>query len=333
MTIKSNNAFSKFVCLGGETDFYFSFPIFNKKHLVVEKIKSSGSKKRLVLFDDFSIDEGFNEQGGEITLNEPAEKGDCINLYRCVEIERLTDFSHSMGLNISQLNMELDLFIQMLQNIQRDVNRSVKAEFGEDFSSLLSSIYKARDDAEQSQKSIFNTENECDALKKETATIKEETALLLQEKISIIENLIKTAETHSENARLATDTKANKTLDNLPSGYDYIVEAWPTLADIQSGKADGSKWYEIYKSGKMKMGGRITINSDGLVWIAFPKSFKYAPINVFTSPYNQSTNSTSDHNFLSFPLGITKDGFNFKYFDSDGSSWRRGPVSWSAEGF
>lgn len=333
MTIKPSNAYQTYICTGGEREFPFSFPVYAEHHLIVEVIVPNGTKTRLTYLKDYNITGIGNETGGCVILKYPALAGERFTLLLAVPEERLNDYAVNRPVSPGLLNKELDILVQCLQRMRRDIDRCPNIELGQTWEELLASIYQARNQAQQSEINISNTENACNQIKDQMGQMNAEALAANQQQVALATQQANNANTYARQAEAATSSKANRTMDNLPNGYDCIVEAWPTLADIQAGRADGSKWYEIYKSGKKRMGGRLTINADGLVWVSFPKAFQYAPINVFTHPYNQPTNSTGDHNFLTFPLAISNTGFNFKYFDSDGSSWRRGTVSWEAVGF
>lgn len=333
MTIQPTNAYQTFLCTGGERELPFSFPIYSEHHLIVRKVLENGTFHQLILGTDYRLTGVGNERGGCVILTNEAVAGERYTLILSVPEERLNDYAVNRPVSPELLNKELDIFVQCLQSLRRDVNRCPNIELGQTWDELLASIYAARNQAQQSEANISNTENACNQIKDQMAQMNAEALAANQQQVALATTQAQNAHTYAQQAEAATSSKANRTMDNLPDGYDCIVEAWPTLEDIQAGRADGTKWYEIYKSGKKRMGGRFTISSDGVVWVSFPKAFQYAPINVFTHPYNQPTNSTGDHNFLTFPLGITTEGFNFKYFDSDGSSWRRGVVSWEATGF
>lgn len=333
MTIKPSNAYNTYICNGGEVEFPFAFPVFSETHLIVEVIVPNGTKTRLTYLKDYTITGIGNETGGCVILKYPALAGERLTLLLAVPEERLNDYAVNRPVSPDLLNKELDILVQCLQRMRRDIDRCPNIELGQTWEELLASIYQARNQAQQSEINISNTEAACNQIKNQMAEMNAQALASNQQQVALATQQANNANAYAQQAEAATSSKANRTMDNLPDGYDCIVEAWPTLADIQEGRADGSKWYEIYKSGKKRMGGRFTINSDGVVWVSFPKAFQYAPINVFTSPYNQPTNSTGDHNFLSFPLAVSNTGFNFKYFDADGSAWRRGMVSWEAVGF
>lgn len=331
--IKPSNAYNTYICNGGEVEFPFAFPIYSETHLIVEVIVPNGTKTRMTYLKDYTITGIGNETGGCVILKYPALSGEILTLLLSVPEERLNDYAVNRPVSPKLLNKELDIFVQCLQRMRRDINRCPNIELGQTWEELLASIYQARNQAQESEIHISNTETACNQIKNQMAEMNTQALASNQQQVALATQQATNAQNYAELAEQATSSKANRTMDNLPDGYDCIVESWPTLADIQEGRADGSSWYEIYKSGKKRMGGRLTINSDGLLWVSFPKAFNYAPVNLFTSPYNQSINAIIDHNYLSFPLDITNTGFNLKYFDSDGLGWRHGIVSWSAEGF
>ena len=99
---------------------------------------------------------------------------------------------------------------------------------------------------------------------------------------------------------------------------------------LDSYKSSNS-WYRTYSDGWIEQGGQATITSTGT--ITFPIAFGTKCITCISHPYNQPTNATSDNNYISKALSITKTNFVIKYWDSDSTAGRTGICSWYACGY
>ena len=120
----------------------------------------------------------------------------------------------------------------------------------------------------------------------------------------------------------------NNFSNKINDDHIYLVES-PCI--IESKTTDTS-WYRVWSDGWCEQGGIIDVAKKELYTITFEKPFKTEPVYVSSNIYNQTTTSTSDKNWLTVNLNITKDNFVLRYWDSDGNTWRTGLVSWEAKG-
>lgn len=92
------------------------------------------------------------------------------------------------------------------------------------------------------------------------------------------------------------------------------------------------KWYRKYASGWVEQGGIATISSDGLFTVTYPVPMASGKPQAIATPYNQTTSSSGDNNYICMLVNIGTTTMQIRYFDSDGSAWRRGDICWRVEG-
>lgn len=116
-----------------QTVFAVPFNFFSDDDLVVLRNGSplalSGSPASVA---EYSVTGAGSDSGGSITLGGGATSGDIIVIYRDIPIERTADYPLAGPFNIESLNTELAKNAAMSQQLERDVNRSLKAPYGED---------------------------------------------------------------------------------------------------------------------------------------------------------------------------------------------------------
>ncbi len=82
--------------------------------------------------------------GGSITLGAPgASVSNVITISRDIPIKRVTDFPNAGPFNIEALNTELDKQIAMMQELERDIDRSIAVPLGESSLDLPSAADRA----------------------------------------------------------------------------------------------------------------------------------------------------------------------------------------------
>lgn len=70
-------------------------------------------------------------------------------------------------------------------------------------------------------------------------------------------------------------SKANTNLDNIPSNYDYVIQAWHD---------GGESWYRIYKSGWVEQGGTV-VGTNPYVTLYIP--LRHSVYHVMLSNINE----------------------------------------------
>ena len=118
--------------VAAQTVYAFDFLATDAEQMVaVFEDISTGIKTDLVSGVDFTVS-GINQaNGGDITLTSiVSEVGDIVTIYRSIPIRRLFDYAQSGDFRADVINGELDLITMMIQEVRRDVDRSVKTPIG-----------------------------------------------------------------------------------------------------------------------------------------------------------------------------------------------------------
>jgi len=116
----------------GQTDFDFDFVAFTGDQISARHVRlSDGVQTDLAFPSDFSASGLMDPNGGTITLiGTTIVVGDKIIIFGDTAIQRLADFQQSGDFLADTVNTEADLQTMMMQEIQRDIDRSVKFEVG-----------------------------------------------------------------------------------------------------------------------------------------------------------------------------------------------------------
>lgn len=112
----------------GQTVFAFDFLVFSAEQLSAVHIRNSdGLETPLTAITDFAVN-GINQSnGGDITLlSTSVSVGDRVLIYGNTPIQRLSDFQQSGDFRAETVNTEEDLQIMMLQELARDLGKSLR---------------------------------------------------------------------------------------------------------------------------------------------------------------------------------------------------------------
>lgn len=112
---------NKYVASSGQTVFDYDFPIFDAVDLRVyvgDVLQSIGT--------DYTVQGEGNENGGTVTFLVGRVAGTQVTIYRKMPIERLTDMAQNGPMRAADFNQELDRITMYLQEIERDMARSLR---------------------------------------------------------------------------------------------------------------------------------------------------------------------------------------------------------------
>lgn len=129
--INFDDALIQYTAVGGETQFTYDFPIFNKTHLVVLRQTTAASAPvTMAEGTGYTVGGVGAQAGGAITLVTPASAtaSEVYTLFRDVPEERVTDFTQTGSFNAATVNREMDLTAMQIQQLRRDLDRSARMD-------------------------------------------------------------------------------------------------------------------------------------------------------------------------------------------------------------
>lgn len=122
-----------YTATAGQTLFSIPFEFFAVQDIVVERAGVTLTYSPTPANNNqFSVIGANLEGGGSITLGSPgATLGETIVIYRDVAIERLANYPETGPMAVRSLNAEQAKHIAMMQQLERDIGRSVTVPIGE----------------------------------------------------------------------------------------------------------------------------------------------------------------------------------------------------------
>ena len=142
-TIPANDRRESFTASGGQTVFSYDFPIYAAADLLVTRLRL-GAETTLALSADYTVAGAGNQAGGTITLAIGALAGDVITLASNQATARSTAFTNGGDLPSGVLNDEFNRIIIALQQIDRQLNRSLRISTGDGATSMVLPPVSAR---------------------------------------------------------------------------------------------------------------------------------------------------------------------------------------------
>lgn len=112
---------NQYVAAAAQTDFDYTFPIFEDADLVVVV---DGTVQ--ALDTDYEVDGAGDDEGGTVTFTTALAGAEIVTIYRDIAIERLTDIAQNGKWASSTYNDEQDKTYLLLQDLKRDINRSLR---------------------------------------------------------------------------------------------------------------------------------------------------------------------------------------------------------------
>lgn len=143
--INENDARIQYVSTGGEPSFAYDFPIFDEDHVEVLRADDTTTDPvTLVITVDYTVTGVGVEAGGTIVPVVTPVSGQIWTLQRDVPEERTADFQTAGPYKAGTVNREEDLQTMMLQQLRRDIDRSVTLADGDTTTAMALPLKAAR---------------------------------------------------------------------------------------------------------------------------------------------------------------------------------------------
>lgn len=126
----------------GQTDFNFDFLVFTAGQVsIIHEAISDGAETELTAGDGFTVSGIGNANGGTVTITGTSvSTGDKVTIFGSTTIDRQADYQQGGDFFADTVNTEFDFVIMAMQEMQRDISRSLKLELG---SSIVADISAA----------------------------------------------------------------------------------------------------------------------------------------------------------------------------------------------
>lgn len=92
-----------------------------------------------------------------------------------------------------------------------------------------------------------------------------------------------------------------------------------------------NQWCRIYSDGWCEQGGYVSGSSTYAITFLHP--YTTTPKYILTTVVEKRSSSTSDYNWLSYPINRTPNGFTLCIADADSASYVVGQASWECKGY
>ena len=122
MTVSSSASRNQYTATAGQTVFAYTFEIVSDDDIVVLK-----NGVTLTKTTNYTVSGVGSDSGGNVTLVVGATAGDIITLYRDMAYERLTDYTNAGDFLAADVNNDFDRLWIATQQVNEEVNRSLKA--------------------------------------------------------------------------------------------------------------------------------------------------------------------------------------------------------------
>ena len=122
MTVSSSASRNQYTATAGQTVFAYTFEIVSDDDIVVLKNGVTLTKTA-----DYTVSGVGTDSGGNVTLVVGATAGDILTLYRDMAYDRLTDYTNAGDFLAADVNNDFDRLWIATQQVNEEVNRSLKA--------------------------------------------------------------------------------------------------------------------------------------------------------------------------------------------------------------
>ena len=229
MTIATDTARTGPYTGNASTDvFAYGFKVTDQAHLVVTlKTVSTGVEVVKVLTTHYSVSGVGDEGGGNVTMGTPPAVGETLTISRSVTKSQTTDLVNRGAVQPEVLETAFDRGVQMVQDLDEIVDRSVRFAVSADLSSFSPDV-----PAPVASKVIaINAANTGFELVTEpsasvtAAAASASAAAASATAAETAETNAETAETNAETAETSSSNYANK-VNGAVTGSDFSSKAW-----------------------------------------------------------------------------------------------------------
>ena len=276
MTVSSLEPVNNYAGNNSVRIFDFDFLIENEKELKVSILNlDTNMVSELVFGIDYSINEIGNKNGSYISFPLQTssfgvlKENQIISLSLSLPIKQESEFENSSDLKLDVLEWTFDYIVRLLQVLNRKVERAIKIEEGEEFSSgdeLVSTIFnfankvenKAELVSKKAEETLINSQNTLTALKQVEAKANNNLDNLTSKGIDLIKEYV------GKGQPIGTIFPLNSTISYTPEGClpcdgtEYSKTQFPQLWDnYLIGK-------DVFAPDRVNIVGSPTITDEGV---------------------------------------------------------------------
>ena len=126
--INANDRVARYTATAGQTAFAIDFPFQAASDITLTRTRA-GATVTLAQPADYTVT-GAGTSGGTATLSAASLAGDIITVIGDADLTRTTDIVRAGRFNSAAIDSDLDRLTLQAQELRRDVDRAVKADFG-----------------------------------------------------------------------------------------------------------------------------------------------------------------------------------------------------------
>lgn len=128
MTISTQDSKVNYQGNGQTTVFQIPFPFLENEQIYVQKKDAEGNLINYTYATDYTVTGAGEENGGSVTLNVAPEQGSTISIYRDVPLTQEVDYRENEIFPAETHEEALDKLTMEVQQIQEQLDRSVKVD-------------------------------------------------------------------------------------------------------------------------------------------------------------------------------------------------------------
>ena len=167
MTISTQDSKVNYQGNGQTTVFQIPFPFLENNQIYVQKKDAEGILINYTYATDYTVTGAGEENGGSVTLNVAPEQGSTISIYRDVPLTQEVDYRENEIFPAETHEEALDKLTMEVQQIQEQLDRSVKVDRFSDvdldiFVNAIERVYESTDNIDITANNINNVNTVAD---------------------------------------------------------------------------------------------------------------------------------------------------------------------------